>query len=57
LKELIDKFAIEDVGKSAGVFNPDKLLWLNAHYIKNGDPDRLAESARAISRGKEALTA
>jgi glutamyl-tRNA synthetase len=43
LKELIDKFAIEDVGKSAGVFNPDKLLWLNAHYIKNGDPDRLAD--------------
>ena len=42
LEELIDKFAIEDVGKSAGVFNPDKLLWLNAHYIKSGDPERLA---------------
>ncbi|HEX9023839.1 MAG TPA: glutamate--tRNA ligase [Geobacteraceae bacterium] len=42
LAELIDKFAIEDVGKSAGVFNPEKLLWLNAHYIKNGDPERLA---------------
>jgi glutamyl-tRNA synthetase len=24
------------------VFNTDKLLWLNAHYIKNGDPARLA---------------
>jgi glutamyl-tRNA synthetase len=42
LEELIGKFAIEDVGKSAGVFNPDKLLWLNAHYINNGDPERLA---------------
>jgi glutamyl-tRNA synthetase len=42
LEELIEKFAIGDVGKSAGVFNPDKLLWLNAHYIKNGDPSRLA---------------
>jgi len=42
MEELIGKFAIEDVGKSAGVFNPDKLLWLNAHYIKNGNPDRLA---------------
>ncbi len=42
LDELIDKFAVEDVGKSAGVFNPDKLIWLNAHYIKNGDPERLA---------------
>jgi glutamyl-tRNA synthetase len=29
------------VGKSAAVFNPDKLLWLNSHYIHTGDPDRL----------------
>jgi glutamyl-tRNA synthetase len=42
LEDLVGKFAIEDVGKSAGVFNPDKLLWLNAHYIKSGDPERLA---------------
>lgn len=41
--ELIEKFSIENVGRSAGVFNPDKLLWLNAHYIKTGDPGRLAE--------------
>lgn len=40
--ELIEKFTIEAVGKSAGVFNPDKLLWLNAHYIKAGDRERLA---------------
>jgi glutamyl-tRNA synthetase len=42
LAELIEKFSIEAVGRSAGVFNTDKLLWLNAHYIKNGDPERLA---------------
>ena len=42
LEELIQKFSIESVGRSAGVFNTDKLLWLNAHYIKNGDPVRLA---------------
>lgn len=41
--DLIEKFTIEAVGKSAGVFNPDKLLWLNAHYIKTGDPVRLAD--------------
>ena len=40
--DLIEKFTIEAVGKSAGVFNPDKLLWLNAHYIKTGDTERLA---------------
>jgi glutamyl-tRNA synthetase len=43
MEELIEKFSLENVGKSAGVFNPDKLLWLNAHYIKNGDPQRLGE--------------
>lgn len=42
-EELVEKFTIEAVGKSAGVFNPEKLLWLNAHYIKAGDPERLAE--------------
>jgi glutamyl-tRNA synthetase len=42
-EELIEKFSIEAVGRSAGVFNPDKLLWLNAHYIKTSDPERLAE--------------
>ncbi len=42
MADLIEKFSLENVGRSAGVFNPDKLLWLNAHYIKNGDPQRLA---------------
>ncbi len=42
MADLIEKFTLEGVGRSAGVFNPDKLLWLNAHYIKTGDPVRLA---------------
>jgi glutamyl-tRNA synthetase len=41
-EDLIEKFTIEQVGRSAGVFNPEKLLWLNAHYIRSGDPARLA---------------
>lgn len=41
--ELIEYFSIENVGKSAAIFNPDKLLWLNSHYIINGSPDKLAE--------------
>ncbi len=42
-EEMIRKFDIGNVGRSASVFNTDKLLWLNAHYIKTGDPARLAE--------------
>jgi len=42
MDELIALFSLEQVGRSAGVFNPEKLLWLNAHYIKTGDSERLA---------------
>ncbi|MCK4690368.1 MAG: glutamate--tRNA ligase [Desulfuromonadales bacterium] len=42
MADLIEKFGLDNVGRSAGVFNPDKLLWLNSHYIKTGDPVRLA---------------
>jgi glutamyl-tRNA synthetase len=41
--EMIQKFDIGNVGRSASVFNTEKLNWLNAHYIKNGDPERLAD--------------
>jgi glutamyl-tRNA synthetase len=40
--ELIEKFSFDQVQKSAAVFNPDKLLWVNAHYIRQGDPERVA---------------
>lgn len=41
-QELIEKFSLENVGKSGGVFNQEKLLWLNAHYIKYDDEKTLA---------------
>ncbi len=41
LKELIDVFSLEAVGKSPAVFNPEKLLWLNAHYIRETKPEKL----------------
>ncbi len=43
MADLIEKFSLDNVGRSAGVFNPEKLLWLNSHYIKTADPQRLAE--------------
>jgi glutamyl-tRNA synthetase len=41
LDELVRIFTLESVGKSAAVFNPEKLLWLNQHYIKECDSARL----------------
>ncbi|MDR1657654.1 MAG: glutamate--tRNA ligase [Deltaproteobacteria bacterium] len=43
LDELIKYFDLAHVGKSGAVFNQDKLLSLNAHYIKQTDPAALAE--------------
>lgn len=39
---LIAKFSMGHVGKSGGVFNQEKLLWLNNHYLKNSDEKTLA---------------
>jgi len=41
-EELIEKFSLKNVGKSAGVFNADKLLDLNAWYIRNSSDEFLA---------------
>lgn len=52
MSALIEKFSLDSVGKSAGVFNPDKLLWLNEHYIKTGDPGRLGILVAEILAGQ-----
>ncbi len=51
--EMARRFAIEDVGHSAGVFDPDKLAWINRHYMKAAAPARLAADALPffVSRG------
>ncbi len=43
MEELIQAFSLEAVGKSASVFNPEKLLWLNQHYIMGYPAERLTE--------------
>ena len=45
MEELIEHFSIERVSKSGGVFDVDKLNWMNNHYIKEADDDRLTELA------------
>ncbi|MBA3563317.1 MAG: glutamate--tRNA ligase [Gammaproteobacteria bacterium] len=41
LDEMIELFDIADVNKAAATFDPDKLLWLNQHYIMRCPADRL----------------
>ena len=42
IEEMIELFELDDINKSASSINPDKLLWLNQHYIKEGDPEHVA---------------
>jgi nondiscriminating glutamyl-tRNA synthetase len=42
LDELARRFRLDEVGKSAGVFDTEKLAWVNRHYLKAASPVRLA---------------
>jgi len=42
IDELSRKFSLEAVGHSAGVFDEEKLAWVNRHYLKGADPLRIA---------------
>ena len=43
-EELVEKFSWKNVQTSPAVFNPDKLLWLNAEYLKANPPEQVAEA-------------
>jgi len=56
--ELVACFSTENLGNSPAVFDTQKLEWLNAHYIKESDPARLAVLLRDFlgrDLGPEAL--
>ena len=43
--ELIKAFSLERVTPSPAIFDFEKLNWLNRHYLKQADPDRIAKLA------------
>ena len=45
MPELIEAFSLERVSKSGGVFDTAKLNWVNSHYIKEADTQRLVDLA------------
>jgi glutamyl-tRNA synthetase len=40
-RDMIAWFGFDHVGRTSGVWNPEKLLWLNHHYIKTEKPETL----------------
>ncbi len=51
-EELVRLFSTENLGSSAAVFDKAKLLWLNAHYIKESPASRLAVLVNAFLERK-----
>lgn len=47
MEQMISWFDLTHLSSSAAQFNPEKLAWLNNHYIKAADNQRLAELIRA----------
>lgn len=43
IEEMVELFDPNDINPSASSYNLDKLLWLNAHYIKETSDDKLIE--------------
>ena len=51
-EEMIASFDVVDVNKAAAALNPDKLLWLNQHYIKYCSNGRLAGLLEVYLKGQ-----
>jgi glutamyl-tRNA synthetase len=54
--ELARRFRLEDVSHSAGVFDEDKLAWVNRHYLKQLTAARLADEALPFLRDRGMVT-
>jgi glutamyl-tRNA synthetase len=44
IQEMVEHFDFKHVQSSAAVFDPEKLKWVNAQYIRNSEPKRVAEA-------------
>jgi len=43
LEEIKNHFSLDRVVKTAAIYDIKKITWINSHYFKEGDPDRLTE--------------
>jgi len=50
MEELIRHFDFREVNEAAGVFNPDKMLWVNHEWMKKLPPEETAQRAVSFFR-------
>lgn len=43
LDDMIKLFDIKEINKASAALNPTKLLWINQHHMKTGDPKHVAK--------------
>jgi len=43
IEEMVKLFDLTSVSKSAGIFNPEKLLWMNSVYIRDMNEEELLQ--------------
>jgi len=48
-EQFVAWFDLDNLGRSPAQHNPEKLLWLNHHYIQEADPEKLAETVRPFA--------
>lgn len=50
LREMVDAFTLERAGKSGAFFDVDKLRWINMHFIRQYQTERLVEAIKPFAR-------
>ncbi len=53
IDEMIELFDPKNINSSSSSFNEEKLLWLNSHYIKHSDTDRLVDELKSLGTNIE----
>jgi glutamyl-tRNA synthetase len=51
-EESVKRFSIKDVNDTAAMFDQKKLEWINNHYLKNMDPEKLLDMAVPLLKQK-----
>jgi len=52
-EEILNRFALQDLSRSAAIYDTGKLTWMNGHYLACADIDRITELAEAQARRQE----
>lgn len=56
LSELAEAFTLDGLQPSSGVFDREKLDWMNGHYIRECEPEALFERVNALAAAPETAT-